>query len=62
MGYKIALYPISALLACAAALEQVYSKLLSGKAEPRERVTFSQYNEIVGLPDFLATAKRLDTR
>jgi 2-methylisocitrate lyase-like PEP mutase family enzyme len=62
MGYKIALYPISALLACATALEQVYSKLLSGKAEPRERVTFSQYNEIVGLPDFLATAKRFDTR
>jgi len=62
MGYKIALYPISALLASAAALEQVYAKLLGGKAEPRERVTFTQYNEIVGLPDFLATAKRYDTR
>lgn len=62
MGYKIALYPISALLASAAALEQVYSKLLGGKAEARDRVTFSQYNEIVGLPDFLATAKRFDTR
>jgi 2-methylisocitrate lyase-like PEP mutase family enzyme len=58
MGYKIALYPISALLAASAALEQVYAKLLGGDAQPRERVTFSQYNEIVGLPDFLATAKR----
>jgi 2-methylisocitrate lyase-like PEP mutase family enzyme len=62
MGYKIALYPISALLAASAALEQVYTKLLGGRAEPNERVTFSQYNEIVGLPDFLATAKRFDTR
>jgi 2-methylisocitrate lyase-like PEP mutase family enzyme len=60
MGYKIALYPISALLTVSAALEQVYSKLLGGKAEARDRVTFSQYNAIVGLPDFLATAKRFD--
>ena len=62
MGYKIALYPISALLAASAALEQVYAKLLGAKAEARARVTFSQYNDIVGLPDFLATAKRFDTR
>lgn len=60
MGYKIALYPISALLAASAALQRVYARLLGGKAEPRERVTFSQYNDIVGLPDFLATAKRFD--
>ena len=62
MGYKIALYPISALLAASAALEQVYAKLLGTQAEPRGRVTFSQYNEIVGLPDFLATAKRFDAQ
>ncbi|MGN6516869.1 MAG: isocitrate lyase/PEP mutase family protein [Rhizomicrobium sp.] len=58
MGYKIALYPISALLAAAATLEEVYARLLGGRAESRERVTFSQYNEIVGLPALLATAKR----
>jgi 2-methylisocitrate lyase-like PEP mutase family enzyme len=62
MGYKIALYPISALLSASAALEQVYAKLLGGSAPVRERVTFSQYNEIVGLPDLLATAKRFHTR
>ena len=62
MGYKIALYPISALLAASAALEQVYAKLLGTQAEPRARVTFSQYNEVVGLPDFLATAKRFDAQ
>lgn len=60
MGYKIALYPISALLAASAALEQVYAKLLGGAGQPRERMTFSQYNDIVGLPDLLATAKRFD--
>ncbi|MBS0277586.1 MAG: isocitrate lyase/PEP mutase family protein [Proteobacteria bacterium] len=60
MGYKIALYPISALLAASAALEQVYATLLGGAGQPRERVTFSQYNDIVGLPDLLATAKRFD--
>ena len=62
MGYKIALYPISALLAVSAALERAYAKLLGRKAAEHERVTFSQYNDIVGLPDFLATAKRFDTR
>jgi len=62
MGYKIALYPISALLAASATLEQVYAKLLGAKAEVRARVTFQQYNEIVRLPDLLATAKRFDTK
>jgi hypothetical protein len=62
IGYKIALYPITALLHAAAALEAAYAKLLSTTAPSRERVTFSQYNEIVGLPEFLATAKRFDTR
>lgn len=58
MGYKIALYPISALLAASAMLEETYARLLDRPTTQRERVTFSQYNEIVGLPDFLATAKR----
>jgi 2-methylisocitrate lyase-like PEP mutase family enzyme len=58
MGFKIALYPISAVLAASAAYEQIYAKLLGREAEARARVTFAQYNEIVGLPDFLATAKK----
>lgn len=60
MGYKIALYPISALLAASAALEQIYAQLLGTHAQTRARVTFQEYNEIVGLPDFLAAAKRFD--
>jgi 2-methylisocitrate lyase-like PEP mutase family enzyme len=58
MGYKIALYPISALLAASATYESLYARLLGNTPTPRERVTFSQYNEIVGLPDFLATANK----
>ena len=62
MGFKIALYPISALLAASAAYENVYARLLGSAPIARERVTFSEYNGIVGLPDFLATAKNYETR
>lgn len=59
MGYKLALYPISALLAVDKALEAAYARILgSGADDPSARVSFSQHNEIVGLPDFLASAER----
>lgn len=61
MGYKIALYPVSALLSVAARLQDVYAQLLSragpDPAAPRE--SFSGYNEIVGLPQMLADAAAL---
>jgi len=61
MGYKIALYPVSALLSVAARLQDVYAQLLSSAgldpATPRE--SFSGYNEIVGLPQMLADAAAL---
>ena len=62
MGYKIALYPISAILAAAATYERVYAALAGMAAPSCERMTFAQYNEAVGLPDFLATAKRYEPR
>jgi 2-methylisocitrate lyase-like PEP mutase family enzyme len=62
MGYKIALYPISALLHATAALEAAYAKLLGGSGPARERVSFTEYNAIVGLPELLATAKRFEPR
>jgi 2-methylisocitrate lyase-like PEP mutase family enzyme len=50
MGFKIALYPVSALLAVARRLEDVYASLLVGKAiDPQQRSTFAHYNELVGL-------------
>ncbi|MBI3675423.1 MAG: isocitrate lyase/PEP mutase family protein [Proteobacteria bacterium] len=52
-GYKIALYPISALLVAAKRLEVFYAALLSSPApEPqKDRVSFAHYNDIVDLPE-----------
>jgi hypothetical protein len=52
------LRPVTALLAIARRLEQVYSGILGANAAVGERVTFTQYNEIVGLPEVLAFVSR----
>lgn len=53
LGYRIALYPITALLAAAHTLEDAYRKVLAGRADTVSgRVTFATYNEIVGLGRF----------
>lgn len=52
MGYRIALYPITALLAAARTVEQAYGKVIAGRAqEVTERMTFSTYNSALGLPE-----------
>lgn len=54
MGYRLVLFPVSALLAAARTAERTYAALLKGKPDPAiERVTFSAYNEIVGLGSYL---------
>jgi 2-methylisocitrate lyase-like PEP mutase family enzyme len=60
MGYRLILYPISALLAVARTAERVYAGLLSpqGADAAVERVTFSAYNDIVGLARYLAADKK----
>ena len=59
MGYKFALYPISALLAVDKALEAAYARILTTGADDLAlRVRFSEHNDIVGLADFLARAER----
>ena len=59
LGYKIILYPISALLAVTRRLQDVYAALLAGDRTriDASRARFGEYNEIVGLPEFLAQAK-----
>lgn len=61
LGYKIALYPISALLAVAARLEQVYGLLLEGARDGLDsgRASFGHYNEIMNLPELLAVTRAL---
>ena len=54
LGYRLVLYPISALLAAARSAQRVYAGILAGKPEPTvERVTFAGYNDIVGLNAYL---------
>lgn len=59
MGYKIALHPIPALLAAIKTMQKVYARVVAGgNDDPAARVRFTEYNDIVGLPDYLARAER----
>lgn len=62
MGYKIAVFPVTALLAVTKRLQDVYGSLLAQGRLPdgEDRVTFQRYNELIGLPDMLAEAADLD--
>ncbi|MGV8995653.1 MAG: isocitrate lyase/PEP mutase family protein [Parvibaculaceae bacterium] len=61
LGFKIAIYPVSALLAVTKRLQEVYATLLRGEglAANEPRVTFQNYNELVGLPELLASAAKI---
>ena len=58
MGYRIVLRPVAALLAIAYRLETVYREILAGRTS--ERMSFAQYNDIVGLPEVLAFVSQCD--
>ena len=55
LGFRIILFPISSLLAAARTAQRVYAGILrTGTIDPTvERVTFSAYNQIVGLSSYL---------
>ncbi len=55
MGYRLILFPITSLLAAARTAQRVYAGLLqSGTPPPQaDRVTFAEYNAIVGLDKYL---------
>lgn len=63
IGYKIVLYPISTLLAVTRRLEDAYAALIAGNRGHLDahRARFSEYNDIVGLPEMLADAAKLAT-
>ena len=53
LGYRIALYPITALLAAARSLEHAYAKILSGHADAvSERFRFDEYNRLMRLESY----------
>ena len=56
MGYRLILYPISALLAVTRLLERAYANVGS---DSLDRAAFAEYCDIVGLPEYLARAARL---
>ncbi len=50
MGYRLVIYPVSAILAAAATYDHVYRRVLSGQKVPGDqRVTFQDYNTLMGL-------------
>ncbi|HEY0303068.1 MAG TPA: isocitrate lyase/PEP mutase family protein [Rhizomicrobium sp.] len=61
LGYRIVLYPISALLAVTRRLEEAYGLLLKGERAGLDgsRAGFGHYNEILKLPELLAVTKAL---
>jgi 2-methylisocitrate lyase-like PEP mutase family enzyme len=61
LGFRIILYPISALLAVTKKLEEAYDLILRGdrKSLDKKRSTFAHYNEIMNLSELLAVAERL---
>jgi 2-methylisocitrate lyase-like PEP mutase family enzyme len=61
IGFKIVLYPISALLTVTRRLEDTYAALLGGNRAHLDahRARFAEYNAIVGLPELLAGAAKL---
>ncbi len=53
MGYRLILYPISALLAVTRLLEHTYARVGN---DGLERATFAAYCDLVGLPEYLRKA------
>jgi len=51
MGYKILLYPVTALLAVTDTLERAFAKVLADE-RVTARATFQHYNDVVGLPEW----------
>lgn len=51
MGYKLALYPITAILAAQRAMEQALASLRSGE-HPKGIADFARLREVVGFPEY----------
>lgn len=58
IGFSLAIYPVSSLLVVAKTLQETYRGLLSKGRLPTDaqRISFAQYNDLVGLSDLLPEA------
>ncbi|MEQ9520653.1 MAG: isocitrate lyase/PEP mutase family protein [Parvibaculum sp.] len=63
IGYKIVIFPVSALLSVTERLQTLYGAMLKANKLPVDmpRVTFQKYNELIGLGDMLAEAAALES-
>jgi hypothetical protein len=60
MGFAIALYGVSLVLAAAAATREALRHMKAGRPIPADRVVgWTEMAEIVGVPDYLAVDRRL---
>ncbi len=58
IGFKIALYPITALLSAAKHLQILYAKLLADPASASDLMDFAEYNNLMGLDSLRAAAQK----
>ena len=61
MGYSLILYPLSGIFAAAAALETIYQKLYDDQttlAAEQRLTSFQQFNELIGVEQKCALARR----
>ncbi len=58
MGFALAIYPVSTLLVVAQRLQEAYAELkaLGRLSVTAERMSFSEYNEMIGLNDLVPSA------
>jgi len=58
MGYSLAIYPVSALLVVSQALQVTYATMLKEKRLPETvaRLSFDEYNRMIGLDELLSEA------
>ena len=57
IGYKIAIYPISLMLAGIHAMEQALASLAAGET-PRDAAEFAHLRDLVGFPEYYEAEKR----
>jgi len=60
LGYKIAIYPASALMAAAKAMQRLYARIRSedAYAPGPDQVTFEELKTLVGFPEYYAMEER----
>lgn len=64
LGYKMVVYPLSALFSAAKAVEETYRALFESKttaARQQDMVSFGEFEEIIDVPGWQATEQRYQT-